>query len=397
MKKLILALALLFAPTLAFGQCNGVYTAGQVCGSVAGGIPGPVTLPALGDRIRLTVNTTFYVDNVLGSNSNDCLAPGAGHACLTSGFTFNKILNQYDVSGKTVTVQFASGQTWNNVNITSNAIVTLLVGTAANFVIDGGGGTFTSSTTAAAVFIAMTRSSNVVIQNVTIGNTGGGDGLQCASGGFSIFSGVTFASASGGTQIHVAGDCIGSAPFNYSISGGAANHIFAESGAGEMNLSNTTITLSGTPAYSGAFAYAWTNGSVFANGTTFSGSATGVRYLVTTNGSINTNGGGANFFPGNSPGQTLTGGVYDTPGTPGISSCGTSPGAATGNDYSGHVTEGTTATGCTITFTTGSTFVGCTANLSTAAAVGINTLGSTLVVVHGSLSSNVLYWNCKTQ
>lgn len=43
MKKLILALALLLAPSLAWAQCNGVYAAGQACGSVAGGIPGPVT------------------------------------------------------------------------------------------------------------------------------------------------------------------------------------------------------------------------------------------------------------------------------------------------------------------------------------------------------------------
>lgn len=40
MKKLLLVLALLFAPSLAWGQCNGVFPANTVCGSVLGGAPG---------------------------------------------------------------------------------------------------------------------------------------------------------------------------------------------------------------------------------------------------------------------------------------------------------------------------------------------------------------------
>lgn len=42
MKKVLLALALLLVPSLAQAQCNGRFAANQVCGSVAGGIPGPV-------------------------------------------------------------------------------------------------------------------------------------------------------------------------------------------------------------------------------------------------------------------------------------------------------------------------------------------------------------------
>lgn len=41
-----------------------------------------------------------------------------------------------------------------------------------------------------------------------------------------------------------------------------------------------------------------------------SGSFTGPRYSAVGNGVINTNGGGANFFPGNSAGTTATGGQY---------------------------------------------------------------------------------------
>jgi hypothetical protein len=215
---------------------------------------------------------------------------------------------------------------------------------------------------------------------------------------FTLFSGVTFSSATSGYQNHIAGDCIGSAPFNFSITGGAAAHVFVESGAGEMNYGAITVTVTGTPTFSSAFAYAWTNGSIFSNLTTFSGAATGPRYIVTTNGTINTNGSGANFFPGNTPGVMQTGGIYDTPGLPGVSACGTTPGTPVGKDAGGHVIEGTTATGCTITFTTASAPESCSVSISNATAQAglvISTLSPTvLTVTHPSVSGATLYWNC---
>lgn len=42
MKKLLLALALFLAPATAFAQCSGVFPASTVCGTVAGGVPGPI-------------------------------------------------------------------------------------------------------------------------------------------------------------------------------------------------------------------------------------------------------------------------------------------------------------------------------------------------------------------
>jgi hypothetical protein len=46
------------------------------------------------------------------------------------------------------------------------------------------------------------------------------------------------------------------------------------------------------------------------NGNTYSGAATGKRYAVATNAVLNTNGGGANYFPGDVAGTTATGGQY---------------------------------------------------------------------------------------
>lgn len=42
MKKLLLALALLLTPSLAWAQCTGIFPASNICGTVAGGVPGPV-------------------------------------------------------------------------------------------------------------------------------------------------------------------------------------------------------------------------------------------------------------------------------------------------------------------------------------------------------------------
>lgn len=94
----------------------------------------------------------------------------------------------------------------------------------------------------------------------------------------------------------------------FSISGGLTTAFLTRYG-GRIALNDSAVTITGTPAI-GRFAQAQSNASIFANGMTFTGSATGNRYDVTTNGVIDTNGGGANFFPGNAAGSTATGGQY---------------------------------------------------------------------------------------
>jgi hypothetical protein len=95
---------------------------------------------------------------------------------------------------------------------------------------------------------------------------------------------------------------------NYTISGGAVGHVVASTST--IRCQSRTITLTGTPAFSGQFANATAAGYYIASGLTFSSSATGPRYSVTLNGVINTAGGGASYFPGDSAGSTATGGQY---------------------------------------------------------------------------------------
>jgi hypothetical protein len=96
---------------------------------------------------------------------------------------------------------------------------------------------------------------------------------------------------------------------NYTISGGGLMHLQASNGGYIVPGVGLTVTLTGTPAFSSAFAGAVT-GNIGTAANTYSGSATGSRYSATLNGVINTNGGGATYFPGNSAGSTATGGQY---------------------------------------------------------------------------------------
>ena len=84
-----------------------------------------------------------------------------------------------------------------------------------------------------------------------------------------------------------------------------------------------------------------------------------------------------------------------------ITGCGTgSPAAATGStDIAGKITEGTTATGCTVAFAntyTNSPFCVCTANAGGAAAA-CDASGSTatsLVIVNTSATGDVITYHC---
>jgi hypothetical protein len=79
-----------------------------------------------------------------------------------------------------------------------------------------------------------------------------------------------------------------------------------------MGLTGITCTLVANPSYSLAFAYAAVTSQQLWMGTAFSGAAVGagIKYWVRSNSAIDTNGGGANFFPGTNPGTTDTGGQY---------------------------------------------------------------------------------------
>jgi hypothetical protein len=76
------------------------------------------------------------------------------------------------------------------------------------------------------------------------------------------------------------------------------------------NAVTATATVTGTPTFvNTVLMYSVAVGN-FAN-MTYSGSATGQRYSIQNNSDMETSGGGANYFPGNTAGGALFGGIYN--------------------------------------------------------------------------------------
>ena len=92
---------------------------------------------------------------------------------------------------------------------------------------------------------------------------------------------------------------------NYWIYGDAVSHYYIGF-AGAINVQSCTVNIVGTRTF-GQFCQI-PNGNWYGLGCVFlGGTVHGQRYLVSYGGLINTGGGGANFFPGNSPGASNQG------------------------------------------------------------------------------------------
>jgi hypothetical protein len=206
-----------------------------------------------------------------------------------------------DLSGFTATIQVGAG-TWTNVQLGK------FVGGSAVLVGD--------QTTPSNVTISVTTGYCVtnndsgctwVVQGFKLVNSGSGGGLQALSGNIN-YRDIEFG-ASGGPHVWCGASAFLRALGNTAISGGASYHWYAEAG-GVILDRGVTITITGTPAFSTAFASAVSAAVVSIGANTFVGSATGVRYLVTSNAVIEVYGAGATYLPGNALGSDSTGGRY---------------------------------------------------------------------------------------
>lgn len=258
-----------------------------------------------GPREMLTVNRAYYV-RTDGSDSNNGLANTSGGAFLTLQKAFDVIWGTLDLGGFAVTIQAADG-TYTSGILVSGALV--------------GKGTVSllgNATAPANVFI-----------NVT-----GADAFNFQGGARVSLAGFKLASSSGngiyagdsGTVVQITGNMdfgtcgsrhmrvanfaqmfySGSA---YTISGDAPWHITAGVGGVWQSTSARTITASGTRNFSSSFVDAGELGVIRDSAATFSGTFTGKRWNVASNGIINLFGGTANsYYPGNSNGTSTTGG-----------------------------------------------------------------------------------------
>lgn len=254
----------------------------------------------------LTANADYYVATT-GSDSN---VGDAAHPWLTMQHAWDFCQNGLNLNGFKVTVHVAAG--------TYAAAVTgngQLTGASSpdSFTIIGDTAT-PSNVVTSSPFVA-TNNASIYVRGMRCTSTSPQGGtFQAANGGSLMFDSIEFGIA---TNVHLYATSGGRVLINggYTVFGGAGVHFYSNV-QGLIGLATSTpflITVTGTPAFSSAFADSRISSLINlpASIVSFTGAATGVRYLADYLSNIYTEGGGANFFPGNSAGATSTGSQYN--------------------------------------------------------------------------------------
>ena len=261
-------------------------------------------------RERLYANRTYYV-RTDGNDANTGLVDSAGGAFLTIQKAWDTIRDNVDMNGFTVTVQIKDGTYANGLNA-----VGPMVGQSftSSLVFQGNASTPTNVKIAlgasAGDCVNVASGARFILKDVELSNSdANGEAIYARDFGLIDVRNVRFGACAG--EAHMLAER-GFIDINdaYAIVGAAKRHYWANSG-GRIECYNMTVTISGTLNFSTYFANASESGDLTVQGVTYSGgTVTGTRYRASTNGTINTNGGGANFFPGNAAGSTATGGQY---------------------------------------------------------------------------------------
>jgi hypothetical protein len=260
---------------------------------------GAASFPLTPRREVLTASRTYFV-RTDGSDSNTGLANSAGGAFLTIQKAINVVAG-LDTSIFAVTISVGAG------TFTTALQLKDPVG-AADVTISGAGNTTIVSTTSAHA-VNYTGSFKYILSNMKVQTATSGDGLIGAgAGSVRVSSGFEFGACA---RYHMQANlgAVINIFANYAISGAAQTHHFADN-KGMIIAAGLTVTITGTPAFSSMFCNCTNLSLCRINANTYSGSATGVRYSVTLNSVIYTNGGGATYLPGDASGSAATGGQY---------------------------------------------------------------------------------------
>lgn len=256
-------------------------------------------------RERLTADRTYFV-RPDGSDANNGLSDTAGGAFATVQKAVDVVFGAIDLGPHHVTIQLANGIYGESVSILGPHLgsgTITLAGSAsvpANTVLAG------ASTVPT---ISITNGATLFVRNLELrGNNAITVWISAATmrwrGGIRLG-----ATGSGSAHINVTDNGLfDSFGYSYAIVGDTARHInVVDGGIGQLG-NGATIAVDGR-SFSNAFATVSRGGVLRANGGIFSGTATGKRYDVSTNGVIFVASGAA-FLPGNVNGTAATGGQY---------------------------------------------------------------------------------------
>lgn len=258
---------------------------------------------SIGVREVLTANRDYYV-RTDGSDSNNGLTDSPSGAFLTIQKALD-VAGTLDFSIYNVTINVGAG----TFSGTGSSILKAFAGSGTLNIIGAGAGSTTISRTSGTCFYGDHTFCKYRISDMKLQTTTSGDCIFLFGPGLLNHSGIEFGT-SAGTHLRAEQGASLVAIGNYSISGNATYHMTAGLHS-RINSSGRTVTTSSTPAFSIAYAGSNRLSYVLANGMTFTGTgATGLRYIAISGGYIDTNGGGASYFPGSSAGSTSTGGTY---------------------------------------------------------------------------------------
>jgi hypothetical protein len=264
-----------------------------------------------GGRIRIVGDLTLYV-RTDGDDTNDGQTNDAAGAFATIQAAADAVCGWYDPGPYTITIQVQSA-TWTLPSTltlrrhigTEAVVIRGDTTTPANCVIQYDGGTVihclsewapwkvegltVQRVSTGNVILVLAERGNLKIGRLALGNPGTSYQLFGTS--------KSYISATGAT-IDV-------------LAGGAGLLRMADQSQGYLN--NVTWVFPGGGAnYTVATMSAASQAAAYVNGDTFTNGAlvTGVRYSTDALAHIRTNGGGANYIPGNAAGTATNGGIY---------------------------------------------------------------------------------------
>lgn len=270
-------------------------TGSRTVGTTSGGV-----LTVIGGiREVLTAARTYYV-RTDGSDSNTGLTNSSGGAFLTISKAISTVAT-LDLSTFAVTIQLGNTGTYSGANVGAPFVG----GPASSVTLRGDPadpGSYVIST-------PINVSNNAVFMVSGVDFTSSSDGLFLASGATVTISGACHFGACTSRQMVVTGKSTLNLIAVCTANGNATHWLLAVENS-VVNSNGIVHVWSGTPAYSGQTVQCSTGSTVTIVNGTPSGAATGTRYLVSLNGVINTNGGGASFIPGNVGGSAPSGGQY---------------------------------------------------------------------------------------
>jgi hypothetical protein len=256
-------------------------------------------------REKLQADRTYYV-RTDGNDGNTGLVNSAGGAFLTLQAAGDAVdgldLNRFNVTIQVGAGTYTSGITIRKLQGSGYLYITGDASTPDNVILNLSSGI-------AFYAFGLSGSNLVILNGFKISGTPS-YAIACQYGAYVRFQNFNFACT--GTHIFAAN--LGRvAPLgDYEISSGAQYHIVAQSfGAYQRVSGGPTITITGTPDFSGAFAQASYFGFVDFYNLTFSGSATGVRFIAQYNSFIFTYDKGVNDIPGDEPGKISQGSSFD--------------------------------------------------------------------------------------